>query len=346
MRASDFKDLETRGFVLIPSFLPPAELQVCREDFASQPVNADNRNLKLSGASGKAHQIVRERVQEVLALVTQGTSLHVDLPLGAVYFATARFAWPGFKPFWHQDHESFFETQNHYDYLNFYIPINKPRRDKSNLCIIPFDVLEKESPGTFRTLVRGGAARFFPSRDRTLVYLDDTGLEHVMHKDLEQLAHAPELDAGDLLLLRGDMIHRTQDIETERVSLSFRAASSGTQVRRSRLADGGLVKALMMMNNERTYRRMFEAFDTAGKNGVPFAELQHTIANLPDSAPLGRKRFFRYLLQQKAHEQILLRFFRRSFTPLGFATVLAGLKAFLSERRARHTAAAGSARAL
>lgn len=338
MKGTDFKDLETRGFVLIPSFLSEAELQVCREDFERQPVNTGNRNTPLSGVSGKAHETVQERVREVLALVTGGTSLRVNLPLGGSYFATARFAMAREnQPTWHQDHESFFAIQNHYDYLNFYISIKKPRKDKSNLSIIPFDVLEKESPRTFRMVVRGGAARFSSVRDRTLVYFDDTGAVHLMERDLNQLAHTPELDAGDLLLLRGDIIHCTQDTATDRVSLSFRAANAETQVHRSRLADGGPVKAWMMMNDARTYERMFKAFDASGKSAVGFAELQQAMSSLPDSESMGRKRFFRYLLRQKWRERVLLRFFRTTFT-----TVLAGL----SERRFQHSTAGGRTRAL
>ena len=32
-RDAPFKDLQTRGFVLVPSFLSPAELEICREEF-------------------------------------------------------------------------------------------------------------------------------------------------------------------------------------------------------------------------------------------------------------------------------------------------------------------------
>jgi hypothetical protein len=254
----------------------------------------------------------------------------VNLPLEGSYFATGR----GIEFDWHQDHESFFSTQNHYDYLNFYIPIVKPRKDKSNLCIIPFDVLEKESPRTFRKLARGGAAHFQPMGDRTLVFLDDTASVHLMHKELERLAQAPELDPGDLLLLRGDVIHRTQDTETERVSLSFRAGNAETLVHRSRLADGGLHKAWAMMNDADTYERMFRAFDAAKKQALPFAELQQAMSSV-HASDMGRKRFFRYLLRQKRREHVLLRFFRASF-----ATVAAQLTAGVAGRRRLHPAAA------
>jgi hypothetical protein len=309
MSTTDVRDLETRGFVVIPSFISEAELRVCREDYASQPVGA-NRNYRLSPVGGAAHGALLERVRQVLAAVTATTSLHVDLPLGGSYFATGR----GIQFGWHQDHESFFAIQNHYDYLNFYIPIQKPRRDKSNLCIVPFDVLEKECPRTYRTLVRGGAANFVRMGRRTLVFLDDTGSLHLMPRDLDRLAHTPELDPGDLLLLRGDMIHRTQDTETERVSLSFRAANSETLVERSRLVDGGPMKAIMMMNDADNYERMFLAFDATGRRAVRYAELRETISGIRESPDMGRKKFFKLLLREKRRERVLLRFFRKSFT--------------------------------
>ena len=244
-----------------------------------------------------------ERVNEVLALVNAGTDLRVDLPLGGSFFATRR----GIQFPWHQDHESFFTIQNHYDYLNFYIPIQKPRRDKSNLSIVPFDVLERELPRIHRRLVRAGATTYRRLGDRAVFLHDETGAASWTRDDLARLAHTPELDAGDLLLLRGDMLHQTQDSETDRVSLSFRAARADTPVRRSRLADGGLVKALIMMNDARTYERMFRAFDATGRPTVGYAELRKTMDGLPPSESMGRKRFLRYLLRQKAREgQVLL----------------------------------------
>ena len=72
-----------------------------------------------------------------------------------------------------------------------------------------------------------------------MAFLDDTGGAHLVDKEFDRLAQTLELDPGDLLLLRGDMIHRTQDTETDRVSLSFRAGNAETAVHRARLADGG-----------------------------------------------------------------------------------------------------------
>src|SRR5688572_23784650 len=153
----DFGDLQRRGFVVARGFLSPAELESFRADFYGRPV-AQNRNYQLTDMSNDASARMRRRVADLLEVVRATTDLKVDLPTGGQYFATGPKRGIYFP--WHQDHESFFETQNHYDYLNFYIPIVKPRPDKSNLSVIPFDVLATTSPRTFRRMVRGGATRF------------------------------------------------------------------------------------------------------------------------------------------------------------------------------------------
>jgi hypothetical protein len=61
----------------------------------------------------------------------------------------------------------------------------------------------------------------------------------------------------------GDIIHRTQDADTARVALSWRAASGSTMVRRSRLAGGGVRKTQMMRKHAAPYQRMFDSFDSA-----------------------------------------------------------------------------------
>ena len=305
----DFKDLETRGFVLVRSFLTEAELEMCRADFAAQRVDAGNRNYNLSVAGGEADDTIRKRVREVLSRVAASTDLRADAPLAASYFATGR----GVNFTWHQDHESFFAIQNHYDYLNFYIPIVKPQRDKSNLSIVPFDTLAQECPETFRRVARGGATRFRRVDGRLLVFFDEPGIAWWVDDDLDRIGHTPELAPGDLLLMRGDMIHRTQDTETDRVSLSFRAAWSQTPVSRRLLAGGGLPKAWMMANDADVYERMFRAFDVLGRESVGLAELQRTMEALPSSGEWGRKRFARFLLRQKIREGVCFRFFWNTF---------------------------------
>ena len=322
-----FKDLETKGFVHIPGFLATDELQTCREDFEQQPL-AKNRNYGVSVVSDRALARLKDRVDAIMALVRTGTNLRVDCSLGGGYFATGR----GISFAWHQDYESFFSAQNHYDYLNFYIPVIKPQRDKSNLTVVPFDDLERESPATFRRVVRGGATRFVVVGDKLIAVAEDAGTAHVMQADIERLAHTPLLEAGDLLLMRGDVIHRTQDTDTERVSLSLRVASTKTVIRRSRLADGPLAKARTMVNNPPMYEPIFRAFEDTGKSELEIGELMAwwaaKSATVKASDPKG---FFRYLLMQKIRTGVVFSSLRKTVS-----TTLPVRLYQLSHRQASH----------
>jgi hypothetical protein len=297
-------DLESKGYVVIRSFLPPEVLEAVRADYGGRPLET-NSNYGISMASGTANAALRPIVDAVLRTVRAETDLKPDLPAGAAYFATGR----GINFKWHQDHESFFTIQNHYDYLNFYIPIIKPRRDKSNLCIVPFDVFEREVPDSCRRVRHGGATRFVPFGGRTLVFFDDSGRLHVMPRNIEELAHTPHLDAGDLLLIRGDVVHRTQDSETERVAMSFRASKAGAMVARSKLVDGGLHKARMMAKNAPAYRKIFAAFDAAHTDEMSSLELMKAVASVPE--PANDRRFLFELLGEKRRAGVLGRFLPR-----------------------------------
>jgi hypothetical protein len=322
-----FKDLETKGFVHVAGFLAQDELQACRDDFAQQPL-AKNRNYGVSVVSDQAVARLKDRVDAIMALVRNGTNLRVDCTLGGGYFATGR----GISFPWHQDYESFFSSQNHYDYLNFYIPVVKPLRDKSNLTVIPFDVLERESPDTFQRVVRGGATRFVVVGDKQMAVAEDAGTTHVVPVDIERMAHTPLLDAGDLLLMRGDVIHRTQDTDTERVSLSLRAASTKTVIRRAMLADGPLAKARTMVNNPPMYEPIFRAFEDTGKNEIEIGELiTWWAAKASTLKPSDPKDFYRYLMMQKLRTGVVFSSLRKTMS----STVAARLYQ-LSHRPASH----------
>ena len=248
-------------------------------------------------------------MQCILGLVRGGTNLKVDCTLGGGYFSTGR----GISFPWHQDYESFFSSQNHYDYLNFYIPIVKPLREKSNLTVVPFDALERESPRTFQRVVRGGATRFVDVGDQRIAVAEDAGTAHVLPVDIERLAETPLLSGGDLLLMRGDVIHRTQDTDTERVSLSLRVASTKTVIRRSRLADGPLAKARTMTNNPPMYEPIFRAFEDTGKDELEIGELMTWwAANAGTLTPSDPKAFYRYLMMQKLRTGVVFSTLRKT----------------------------------
>jgi hypothetical protein len=292
-------DLDTKGFVHVPAFLTADPLQSCLADYAAKPSRSGNANYNIPGAD--VLPAVNDRIDEIISAVTRSTSIRVDTVSGASYFATKR----GVKFGWHQDHESFFTLQTHANYLNFYIPIVKPRVDKSNLKLVPFDVLQRELPEIFRLTVFSGATSVYPIPGGQFLVQDDSGRGRAVAVRFDDIATTPQLAAGDLLLFRGDVFHKTQDTETERVSMSIRLAYSKTIVRRSKLADGGLYKSRMMVRNMKDFAIMFDAFDRAGRDELPYGELKPLMAEVEktyrdDDSPK------RYLLKQKIRSKVLL----------------------------------------
>jgi hypothetical protein len=305
-----WKDLETRGFVHIPGFLSPDELAAVRADYADQPVDPGNRNYALSKATERGVGPIRHRVEEVLTAVRGNTALDVDQVLGGTYFATRR----GISFNWHQDHESYFEFQNHIDYLNFYFAVFKPVKNKSNLCVLPFDELERRTPETFRRTRGGGAASTYDLGGRQLVLQDQEAVTHLADVDLETLTATPQLEAGDLLLMRGDIFHRTEDNDTDRVALSIRAVCTRTIIRRAHLADGGLVKARRMSKHEAYYATFFRAFDVAGRDEMPLADFLAAEREAAAHPPAGAVAFRSLLLREKIRSGVLLSFVRKALS--------------------------------
>ncbi len=127
-----------------------------------------------------------------------------------------------------------------------------------------------------------------------------------MNVNLDDLACTPQLDAGDLLLMRNDMFHRTQDNDTARVALSVRAAYSSAVVKRAQLANGGLAKAARMAKARRQFESMFRAFDEAGQDEMALGEFlaaARAIESRP--GPRDAERFSAVLLREKIRNGVL-----------------------------------------
>jgi ectoine hydroxylase-related dioxygenase (phytanoyl-CoA dioxygenase family) len=178
---------------------------------------------------------------------------------GAVFFATEG----GIDFKWHQDHESFFVNQSHRNYVNFWAPVIKPDRSKSNLSVIPADNFRQRRPDLWDRLEWGGAASAV-WRDGTTIISDDFrgGLHGTLDFRLEELAETPELDAGDVLLMRGDLFHQTQDADTTRVAVSVRVSDGRHTVTRAHFETTCPMKDWYRSRDPKTYDAIAAAFAT------------------------------------------------------------------------------------
>lgn len=288
--------LESRGFTHISSFFADSDLHVLINDFES--VHTDtNTNYQIKFVSDDVLASFMDKLAPVVAAITHKTRINVDLTICGVYFDTDKITFS-----YHQDHEDHYLFQGLYDYLNFYIPIIKPNPEKSNLSIVPFDFLQTRDPKTFERLRGRGASRLrLLKAGRTKVFDDVRGDSWLMNCCVDEIAITPTLCAGDLLVMRGDVIHRTQDADTRRVAVSLRMANSNQIVRKCDLLKGSLVKFRYMIGCRNQFIRALRCFQTMEETtiGELYSHLRAT------SDPITISGFLLALLQQKLRLQLL-----------------------------------------
>jgi len=295
LKSLPFSDLDSRGWILIPSFLDGGEIETLEKDFAAAPLEVNSnysvRRISPAGLSG-----LEPRFEEVLGEVREHSSVRVDLLNDGVYFATfaekATLANPrgGAQQFpWHQDHENYWLWHDTKNYLNFYIPVVKPVLEKSNLTVVPFDRFAARAPQLHAKLLGRGATRVVSSGKKWVIKDDDRGGKvGTLDFDLAEIEETPLLHPGDLLLMRGDLIHRTQDSSTRRIAASIRYINSQTPVPRWSLSRGGLAKSLMMLNARYLFEPAFECFEKAGAETLPAGQIDHYLRELRDLRLAGK----------------------------------------------------------
>ena len=147
---------------------------------------------------------------------------------------------------WHLDHFSYFLYKDHVNWLICYFPISKPQIDASNVAIVPTDVLRAHDPESSKKIEGRGAMRFRCAETDTMDWFrmrfpnesiqvgdwfaiddfDDQSPGWKLKLDLEKHKVVPALDVGDLLIMRADVIHKTNDANCSRIAIRCDAMPS------------------------------------------------------------------------------------------------------------------------
>ena len=139
---------------------------------------------------------------------------------------------------WHIDHFTYYFHGDHKNYLICYMPILKSDQNKSNVAIIPYDILKKEDINTFNKIKDRGAVRFRKVEKDTKSWFDkrfnrqtkvndwyalDDFNDHTqgwkINSDLEKIKIVPKLKLYDLLIMKADVIHKTNDAKIDRIAI-------------------------------------------------------------------------------------------------------------------------------
>jgi hypothetical protein len=265
-------ELETKGFTVVNNFLSSDEITFILEEYTKN-INNHNKKYNLPISSRDVGLMIKPKIDNILNLINQQTSLRSNVLLPYGMFINTQFI--SFD--WHQDHEYYYLWQHHYDSLNVYLPLIKPNKNQTGLSIVPMDTMITLVPEYMDNLIDKGAKRFQVADGKTTVIDDVNETETVWNFDINNFSISPDLVPGDLLLLRGDVIHKTQDLNTDRLSLSFRCFNRDAIISKKELDNGGDYKKKFIKNNSKLYNLLNTLFENSGTGTITAKELFLTI---------------------------------------------------------------------
>ena len=259
-------DLETRGFAVVRGARDAAELARLVAEFdeaeTTTPLNPSYGMVRYCKPE------TRMRLAKILVpLARRATRGAMNRLRVGAFYATRM----GVEFDWHTDTTAWFLYPR---YLNFWIPLVKPRRDRTGLSVLDVSVLEARCPEIAAEFRGRGATNIAMLRGKP-VLVDSDRLRYVELPDprvLDDAAVSPEVGPGDVIVLRHDVFHRTQDTDTERLAISFRAVPGKAVVSRQRLAAMGPVKFNNMARMRTHFAKRFATFEIAGRDELTIDE--------------------------------------------------------------------------
>lgn len=278
-----WKDLETKGYLVIRGGFDTHDIQEFLNEYKhhAQLQTDPNYNIVYM-RSAFFEQFQNKFTNEILPWIHSNTDIKADMLEQGGFYATSK----GVNFDWHIDPDSYYISRDLYNYLNFYSPIIKPDPTKSNLTIIPSDILAKRAPHIYEKVVKGrGALRLLPGNGKSVIVDDNDGQIYECDFNADEMAITPHLDVGDILIMRGDLLHKTQDNSTNRVNISLRVVNSQQTVRLNHFDATCLRKTLIMAGNHNVYRLRKMTFEQAGKESMSLLEHNNRFNELMRNPP-------------------------------------------------------------
>lgn len=268
----NYNDLDSLGFCIIKDFLSKEDIDFIYNNYTQTPINP-NKNYNISVPTIPVMSLLIPKLDLIIKQVSTNSTVHAE-------FLTSDFLYTDnqrIKFDWHQDHESYFVFQQSYNYINCYIPIKKQNESSGGMSIVPMNYLKDNHNNLYNKVVNKGA-QHFNVVGKTLRIVDSENNEIYNYDlDIENVAVSPVMNAGDLLILRGDVIHKTQDTNSQRVAISIRYTDGHSPISKQRLFNtSNPKKKEMLYNNKDRYAKIFNYFES---NQIDIALAKDVFAN-------------------------------------------------------------------
>lgn len=284
-----------KGYLLKKSYFTAEECAEMTQMFESMMVSEKlvNYPQKILGFADIKNESIKQKVLDMIQSINQNYGLKVNAApdLASFIFTDPSSSYGnGTKAFeaWHQDHDSHFLHGNHFNNLNIYVAVYKEDPADANLGVVPFDALRKKNLAAYVQALGGGATHWLePHAPRVamsgvkvdpetkMIVLDDSSGKATQYDffmdDIETTHH---LDAGDALIMRGDLIHCRQPFRTKRIALSFRVTSDCTAVSSSHFLNMCPKKSCLMLSNPKPYANMWAFMKAKSKDCMTWGEIK------------------------------------------------------------------------
>jgi ectoine hydroxylase-related dioxygenase (phytanoyl-CoA dioxygenase family) len=262
----NIKDLETEGFVVIKNFISQDTVNEYNNLFDKIPVRKPKTPFhgtrfdkipldkkRYSIVANFNHNLYNQ-IESVLKKVREETDIVVDIVTKTPNF----FDNSVFYNDYHQDHEPYYLCQDSYNSLNFWIPMVKPYPKTSGLLVVPHSRLPEDLK---KILIGTGARTFIRENNKTIIFDNSTGDRYEVDFDLDKHSIVPEVEAGDLILLRVDVIHKTQDTTERRIAMSVRCYNSNSKIYRDKFFASNPEKNFRMQAQPHRYKGIVDEFN-------------------------------------------------------------------------------------
>lgn len=260
------KDLETKGFTVLRGFVPETERQRLLK-LRDRQFSAEHKKLKEIGYEYidqlEVPKIARRlHINELIYSIQKETDIVVlddRMPESyGIFLTTDSRQNETLMLRWHVDEATFYRTDDSYNFLNFYAILDKPDPLEAGLSVVPYDLLAKRCP-ELHALSRGTGAKDFDDKylpglppGWMVMKQQERDRLYIMEFHLDDLSCTPRLEAGDVLVFRGDTIHRTQPFHSVgafRTALSYRISPRPT-FSVQRFLQGGFRKYTSLMASD------------------------------------------------------------------------------------------------
>ena len=274
----NIKDLETKGFVVCRNMLDENVIQGMAEDYLKSYNEQKSDSTNYHGVSGNKNILsavttdsFKSVLSDVLDYICKSTDIKVNyIPSQGTYFDTEIVD----NRVWHTDHEPYYLSQNCYNVLAIWIPIIKPVYEKSNMMFLPHNKV----PEPERTRLKGNGAQYaYILEDGTTDYREyDSGYRTIWNFNVDDLAETVYLNTGDAVIFRDDTLHKTQDIDTRRVSFAIRCFNLDATLSKEQLNNGSVekFKKINLPNTvmNKAYTKLMNTFEQKQSDTITFKD--------------------------------------------------------------------------